>query len=93
MADEISKPCVEKTVLDIWQRNIGGARPALDDDYFMIGGQSLQLVRLFLAINEQFSVSYPVNTFYARPTARAMADFIVAQKSPPPPPPVKRKDG
>ena len=64
-------------VIDLWTEI--GLRPASpDDDFFVLGGQSLTLVRFLALVHERYGVELPIDALFASDlTARVAADAIV----------------
>ena len=50
----------EDTIIDFWQRELGGA-VALDDDFYHLGGTSLKLMRLLAAVESHFAVRVSIS--------------------------------
>jgi thioesterase domain-containing protein/acyl carrier protein len=63
-------------VLDIWALVLGHRDIGLDDDFFLVGGDSLQAVELFKAIEEHLRRVLPEATVLEANTVRAMTRTI-----------------
>ncbi|WP_409270002.1 phosphopantetheine-binding protein, partial [Pseudomonas sp. KCJK9044] len=55
---------LERQLALIWQEVLGLERVGLDDDFFALGGHSLQAVMLLSRIRGAFGVELPVKEFY-----------------------------
>ncbi|GAA3923150.1 hypothetical protein GCM10022229_16250 [Luteimonas lutimaris] len=60
-------------VADIWAELLGRGRVGVDDDFFALGGHSLQAVRMFHRLSKATRVNLPLATLFAAPTARSLA--------------------
>ena len=69
---------VEATLLRIFQRLLGDAAVGLDDDFFELGGSSLQLIEMQAMLRQSLPGSPSVAEMYRRPTVRALARHIAA---------------
>jgi acyl carrier protein len=57
-----------QTVAPIWERVLGSEVHSPDDDFFMSGGDSLQLIDLVVEIGELYEVDFDYDRFLAAPT-------------------------
>lgn len=64
---------VERQLADIWSEVLELPRVGIDDDYFDLGGTSLNAVRLFDRIAGEFGRSLPLNTLLRYPTIDGLA--------------------
>lgn len=55
---------------------IGHVPDGLDDDFFGLGGNSLEAIKLLAGVPEEFGVEISVADFIAEPTVRGTADAI-----------------
>ncbi|MFT7597194.1 MAG: amino acid adenylation domain-containing protein [Acidimicrobiales bacterium] len=68
---------VEKTMVGLWQDVLESAHAiGLDDDFFLIGGDSLLAVRLFSRIDREYSRDLALAEVFDAPTPRAMLDLL-----------------
>src|SRR5262249_18190801 len=65
----------EKTLVDIWENVLQIHPIGVEDDFFDLGGHSLQAVRLFARIEQEFSVKLPLSTLFRAPTVRQLSAF------------------
>ena len=59
-----------------WQQLLGVNSIGPDDDFFALGGHSLNAVRLFNRIRKSFGVDMPLAQLYESPTVSALADAM-----------------
>ncbi|MEO6518234.1 MAG: amino acid adenylation domain-containing protein [Pseudoxanthomonas sp.] len=57
----------------IWSELLGHDRISLDDDFFALGGHSLQAVQMFHRIGRKLKVNLPLATLFMAPTVRLLA--------------------
>jgi acetoacetyl-CoA synthetase len=63
-------------VLAIWESVLGVQGIAADDDFFDLGGTSLQAVRVFTAIRERLGVDLPLSAMIEAPTVAGLAGLV-----------------
>ena len=66
---------VERALADVWHELLG-AEPALDDDFFLVGGHSLVAARLIGRVRERFGVEMRLRTLFQTRTVAGMARWI-----------------
>ncbi|MFD2588193.1 SDR family NAD(P)-dependent oxidoreductase, partial [Croceitalea marina] len=66
----------EKLLAKIWQEILGIKRVGIEDDFFMLGGNSLTMMRLISVYNDKTGKSIKIQDFYANPTIKEIAAFI-----------------
>lgn len=66
----------EAQLAEMWQQTLGVDRVGRDDSFFELGGDSLQAVELFLALERSFGVRLPAATLIAHPTIAQLAKII-----------------
>jgi thioesterase domain-containing protein/acyl carrier protein len=69
----------ENQLRTIWQDILDVAAVAPDDDFFDLGGDSIQVMALVQRVNETFSVSMPVRTCFEASALEEMAGAIVRE--------------
>jgi FkbH-like protein len=69
---------MESRLLEIWQRVLGLEEIGIDDDYFALGGTSLQSVSLFAEIHREFGLQLKLTGVVEAPTVRAMARLLAS---------------
>jgi FkbH-like protein len=68
----------ENRLLEIWRRVLGLEEIGIDDDYFALGGTSLQSVSLFAEINREFGLQLKLTGVVEAPTIRTMARLLAS---------------
>jgi acyl carrier protein/pimeloyl-ACP methyl ester carboxylesterase len=76
-----------------WADATGFDRVGIDDDFFALGGTSIQAARLFDRIELEFGVVLPLATLYNAPTVRALEAEIARRARPGARPPVAAESG
>lgn len=66
----------ERSLLVLWEEILGIRGLGIDDDYFAVGGSSLQAARMFADIAHRRGVSLPLTTIIEAPTVRLLATQI-----------------
>ncbi|MEM9032193.1 MAG: thioesterase domain-containing protein, partial [Pseudomonadota bacterium] len=60
----------------LWSETLGLQNVAETDDFFALGGHSLNAVRMFGQIRRRFGVTLPLATLFEAPTLGALADRV-----------------
>ncbi|RAA09406.1 non-ribosomal peptide synthetase, partial [Ralstonia pseudosolanacearum] len=68
---------VEQTLAGIWQTLLGVERVGRHDDFFALGGHSLQAVRLVTQVRVQLGAELGLTALFAQPSLSAVAQAIV----------------
>ena len=63
----------ERKLQQIWERVLGTAPIAADDDFFALGGHSLKAIRLLAEIEQEFGRTLRAATLFDAPTIRTLA--------------------
>ena len=67
---------VEERLAHIWESVLHRTNINRDDDFFKLGGHSLQATQIVARIREEFAIELPVRTMYDAPTIAALAQGI-----------------
>ena len=69
---------IEKNILDIWQEVLGLTQNTISsqDDFFVLGGQSLQLLQIATRLSAQLQCDVPVSLLFQHPTASTLAEAL-----------------
>ena len=67
---------VEARVAHVWEEVLGIAPLGVDDDYFALGGESLQAFALIGRVRDGFGVTLTPRDFFDAGTIAAMATLI-----------------
>ncbi|MGA4029588.1 amino acid adenylation domain-containing protein, partial [Ralstonia nicotianae] len=76
-AYEAPQGAVEQTLAGIWQTLLGVERVGRHDDFFALGGHSLQAVRLVTQVRVQLGAELGLTELFAQPSLSAVAQAIV----------------
>lgn len=67
---------LEQIVADVWQSVLGEVEIGRNSDFFNLGGQSLQLVRVVVELRERLGVKLDVIDVYKRSTVEALSTLL-----------------
>ena len=67
---------VAAAIADIWRDLLGYEAIAEDDDFFALGGDSLQIARMAGRLSHAFGVTVPVSVIFEAPTIGRLAELI-----------------
>lgn len=67
---------LESTLLGLWQNSLGIDGLGVEDDFFALGGHSLQAIKLIEKINNTFDCHLPMTQIYSSPTIRELGTVI-----------------
>ena len=70
---------VEAIVAGIWCEVLGRSRIQPEDDFFMIGGDSLKAVRVVAAVNRRFGSNVSLEEFFRKPTIAGLVAASMRQ--------------
>jgi nonribosomal peptide synthetase protein VioA len=68
----------ERTVADVWEKVIGRRPASPDATFFGLGGTSMALLRVSVALHDEFGVSVPLGVLLHRHTLGGMAAAVEA---------------
>jgi acyl carrier protein/NAD(P)-dependent dehydrogenase (short-subunit alcohol dehydrogenase family) len=69
----------EKSLAKIWQKFFGIDRLGTHDDFFQLGGDSLQAMAIVNNIHHSLHVKVPIDFFFSNSTIRELACYIQSQ--------------
>ncbi len=75
-ADETTAPPqtpMEKALAEIWHQVLGIASVGIHDNFFDVGGHSLQATRVIARLRAAMHVDFPLRTFFEKPTIAEQA--------------------
>lgn len=73
----------ERVLAIIWSRILGAGEIGAFDDFFALGGTSLQMMQVISRVRETFDVELSPSAFYDTPTLAAIAEVIrLGQRAP-----------
>lgn len=71
--DEAELTAEQAMIVAVWQEVLGLTNVKLDDDFFLIGGQSLQTISVANRLSHELQREVPVTLLFEQPTVRALA--------------------
>lgn len=75
-AAEIAGDDIEARIAAIWQSVLGLDHVGRDDQFFDLGGRSLQLMQVHAALQQSTGKQIRITEMFARPTIRALAELF-----------------
>ncbi|MFC9431620.1 amino acid adenylation domain-containing protein, partial [Streptomyces sp. NPDC056987] len=66
----------EEVMAGIWQEVLGTERVGAEDDFFDLGGNSIQILQVISRIRTAFGVAFSVRAFYDAPTVAGLATAV-----------------
>ena len=75
VAEAAASP-LEERLRSVWEAVLGIEHVGVEDDYFALGGTSLQSVKLFSEIERCFGVQLRLTSLLQAPTVRTLADLV-----------------
>lgn len=70
-----ARPVLERTIAALW-REVLGCEPALDDNFFDAGGDSLRLLTVHVRLRERIGADVNVTDLFEHSTIRKLAAFL-----------------
>ncbi|WP_430408767.1 amino acid adenylation domain-containing protein [Kordia sp.] len=67
---------VEHKLAEIWQELLGLERVSIEDDFFLIGGDSILLIRMLTQLKKQLQKTVDLQTIYEYSILKDLAKFI-----------------
>ncbi|MCB8816725.1 non-ribosomal peptide synthetase [Desulfosporosinus shakirovi] len=67
---------MEKAIFKIWSDLLGSTEFGIEDDFFMIGGDSLLMIKFQTKIEAIYSCKIEINDFLEKSTIKRMADLL-----------------
>lgn len=67
---------IEKELTEIWQKVLSIERIGIYDNFFVLGGHSLNAITLISQINKEYSVELSVLDIFDKPTIKEFSEFI-----------------
>ncbi|MET8797151.1 non-ribosomal peptide synthetase [Nocardia sp. NPDC004568] len=67
---------IEKDLIFLWQGTLGLSTVRADDDFFLLGGHSLHILRILDVISRTWGVELAVEEFFEQPTVNGLRELI-----------------
>lgn len=69
---------MEKLVAQVWQEVLGVSPVGLNDDFFDLGGHSLNTIQIRSRLSQSLGINVPLKTIFANPSLEAQAGAVAA---------------
>src|SRR5262252_5633335 len=79
----MERPEIVARLTTLWSRALLLPSVACDANFFDLGGDSLMAVGLFLEIERELGVKFPITAIYDAPTIAELADLIAGEAAAP----------
>lgn len=70
---------IERLIADVWAEALQCADIGVHDDFFQLGGHSLQVARAINKIQQLTGLTVDLREFFAAPTVAGLADHLTKQ--------------
>ena len=77
----LPKTSVEKQLTEIWKDLLQVDQVGVRDNFFSLGGDSLAIAGMMIAIEERFHTAIPTDSFFRSPTIETIASLIQRQEA------------
>lgn len=67
---------VERNIAAVWMTVLDGPTPGVEDNFFALGGTSLQLIRLYALLEERFPGTFRIAQLFTHRTIAAQAALV-----------------
>ncbi|PYM12137.1 MAG: non-ribosomal peptide synthetase, partial [Verrucomicrobia bacterium] len=71
---------LEQTIAAIWEEVLSIKHPGVNDNFFDLGGHSLQVVQIQNKLRERLGAELPVVKLFEYPTVRSLAGYLGEEK-------------
>lgn len=71
---------ITESLLQVWKKILGNDDIKSQDDFFSIGGTSLDAIRIIHEINSHFNVEIDMETFLENPNVVALSEQVLQQR-------------
>ena len=74
---------LEKTISDTWKELLNVDRVGIQDNFFDLGGNSLNIVMMEHKLKEALKLEIPIVTLFTYPTIQSLANYLIEQEGEP----------
>jgi acyl carrier protein len=67
---------LERTVAALWSELLGASPVGRDDDFFLLGGNSLVAIQLVSLVHDRLGVQLPIRSLFEAPTVTGVARLL-----------------
>ncbi len=71
---------IEKQVVTLWKQVLKQESISIDDDFFNLGGNSINAIQLVTQLNKLYGKEIMLNVFWTYPSIAALTDFLASDK-------------
>lgn len=75
---EVPRNAVEAQLADIWQDVLGRDRVGINDNFFEIGGHSLNAIKVVGRIHKELNTEVPLNVFFNIESIKELAEYLAS---------------
>jgi iturin family lipopeptide synthetase B/iturin family lipopeptide synthetase C len=68
---------IERKITAVWKQVLARDTVGIHDNYFELGGTSLDIVRICGRLKESFQLEIPVVTMFTYPTVHSFAEYLI----------------
>ncbi|MCX6584524.1 MAG: non-ribosomal peptide synthetase, partial [Candidatus Aminicenantes bacterium] len=72
----LPRTAVEKLIGEIWREVLGIEKIGIDDKFFSVGGNSLNLIRMNARLDQELGIEIPGVIIFQYPTIRMLAQYL-----------------
>lgn len=66
----------DRKIIEIWKEILGEIQIGIDDSFFELGGDSLQIYKVATRVESEFKIKLPLEELYRKPYIRDISDII-----------------
>lgn len=70
----------ESILVNIWQQVLQVSKVGINDNFFDLGGHSLQAMNLMALIYQEMEIEIPLSMIYEKPTVAELSEYIIYAK-------------
>jgi acyl carrier protein len=68
---------IAESLAGFWSEVLGVEAVAANDEFFDLGGSSIQAMQVMSRIHREFNIELPLTTLFDHPTLRGLAEAVV----------------
>ncbi|MCB2298651.1 non-ribosomal peptide synthetase [Clostridium tagluense] len=72
---------IERKLVEIWGEMLGKNKIGVYDNFFHLGGHSLNVMKLATKINKEFDIDIPLSEIFIRKNVRNLSEYICLQNN------------
>lgn len=74
-----ARTALEKSMLDLFAQVLRVERVGVNDNFFLMGGESLTAMQLIARLRESLDIEIPIATFFRQPSVAAISELLATQ--------------